>query len=249
MEIAGFKFRLKKDESVYGGPGVLLFKHTERGVFFVKSVDCCRRHTGRRNYPRPLKDLLERDRSDVLMYVCEFDRYRREDLDNATRVVKSYLQEAGSLYRRDQIGRGEYDLRVGEQVPRFTVWSMTDRKTGAVFYFPEKTGIQVSGKVNQRMVTFNGYVMKKNVHANRSMYNFAKKNFPLTPGQWVVRDLELDFESEELAEKHITKLARTDLQNAVIVLSKICDTDPLTYRNDIMRMPMLSMEVYITAKA
>lgn len=245
MKVAGFQFRVFHADSGYAGPGVLIYTHAVTGKQFVRTFSNCKHQRSSNNYPTPLKELLHKTPSEVQVYISELQNGSRDALYAVSRAVISALSEKGTLYRRERTSRGIYRALAGEEKILYTVWSMTDRDTGAVFYFAERAGVQVSNKVNQRIMTFNGYVLKNVVNANRVMHHFAKKHHPLSPEQFIVRDLGIAVEGEEAALAEITKLSCANLKQGVCVLSKISSTDALYYRNNMLRLPHIGMNEYI----
>lgn len=245
MKVAGFQFRVFSSESRYSGPGVLIYTHATTGKQFVRTFANCAHQRSRNNFPTPLKELLRKVPGDVHVYLSELQTGTRDALYVVSRAVISALTEKGTLYRRERNSRGIYRPLPGEENIKYTVWSMTDRATGAVFYFPERVGIQVTGKVNQRIMTFNGYVLKNVVNANRVMHHFAKKYHPLSPEQFILRDLGLEVEGEEAAFAEITKLSCNDIKQGICVLSKVSSTDALYYRNNMLRLKHVGVDQYI----
>lgn len=245
MKVAGFNFRIFNPESGYAGPGVMIYTHVASGKQFVRTFANCRHQRTRKNFPTPLQELLKKTPSEVYLYICELQKGTRDVLYAASRTIISVLSEAGTLYRRERPARGLYRELPGQESIKYTVWSMTDKLTGAVFYFPERVGIQVTGKASNRIATFNGYVSKCVVNANRVMHHFAKKHFPLTLEQFVLRDHELSLSGEEAALSEITKLSRANLMDGVTVLSRVSSTDALYYRNNMLRLPHLGIDAYV----
>lgn len=245
MQVEGFQFRVYNSNSGYAGPGVMIYTHAVTGKQFVRTFANCRQQRSRKNFPTALQELLRQTPSDVLVYICELQNGSRDALYSVSRTIISALSEEGTLYRRERHSRGVYRPLSAEEDIKYTVWSMTDKMTGAVFYFAERVGCLVSGKVNNRIMTFNGYVVKNVVNANRIMHAFAKKHHPLTPEQFVLRDHELSVSGEEAALMEITKMSRANLLEGTCVLSKISSTDALYYRNNMLKLPHIGIADYV----
>jgi hypothetical protein len=247
FNIAGFNFRHLRNPTLCGGPGIYVYIHQSTGKCFVRAMRNARGQRGPNNYPNYLKELLKTNKSEVLIFLAELPKDTKEALYLASRAVVSHLSEKGMLYKRPKPNRGGvYRQLPGEGEELYTIWIMTHAKTGAVFYFEEIKGVDVTNKVSQRMLTFNNYVLREVSNANRVMYGFAKKHFPLDVSGWVVRDLDLAFLYEQDALLHITKLSKQHLEAKEVVLSRVSNIDALYYRNSMLRMPHISMEEYLT---
>lgn len=250
MNIAGFKFRQLLTTTLFSGPGLYLYIHQATGKCFVRSMRNSRMQRSKNNFPNQLKDLLKKNNSEVLIYLSELEKDTKEALFLASRIVATNLSEKGVLYKAPKPNRGGmYRQLPGEENQLFTVWVMTHRETGALFYFEEVKGVDVASKVTQRMLTFNNYVFKQISNQNRVMYEFAKQNFPLDIEGWVVRDLDVAFQTEEEAIRHITKTSKQHLEAGEVVLNRISNVDALYYRNSLLKLtPHVSMEEYILRK-
>lgn len=247
FNIAGFNFRQLKNPTLCSGPGIYVYIHQSSGKCFVRAMRNARAQRGPNNYPNYLKELLKGNKSEVLIFLAELPKDTKEALYLASRAVVSQLSEKGMLYKRPKPNRGGvYRQLPGEGNELYTVWIMTHAKTGAVFYFEEIKGADVTNKVSQRMLTFNNYVVREVANANRVMYYFAKKFFPLDVSGWVVRDLDLAFQTEHEAMLHITKLSKQHLEAKEVVLSRVSNIDALYYRNSMLKLPHISMEEYLT---
>lgn len=248
MQIAEFKFRPIKGIPLFSGPGVYIYVHQASGKCFVRAMRNVRMQSSPNNYPGSLKALLKTHPSEVLLFLAELSKDTKEARYLASRAVATHLSEKGVLYKKPKPHRGGiYRQLPGEEITSYTVWSMVHKDTGAIFYFEEIKGAAVANKVSQRMLTYNNYVIKNVVNANRAMYYFAKQQFPLDIEQWIIRDLDLSFETEREAMTHITKLSKQHLENKEVVLNRIASLDPLYYRNAMLKViPHLSMTEYLT---
>lgn len=242
---AGFNFRQLKAPTLCSGPGIYIYMHQATGKCFVRALRNCRIQRGPNNYPTHLKELLKTNKSEVLIFLAELNKDTKEALFFSSRAVMASLSERGMLYKRPAGGRGAYRKLPGEGKELYTVWIMTHAKTGALYYFHQIKGTDVTGQVSQRMLTFNNYVLKHIPNENRTMYSFAKNHFPLDISHWVIRDLDLAFLSEEDACRHITKLSKQHLEAKEVVLNRVSNVDALYYRNSLLKLPHLSMEEYI----
>lgn len=204
-------------------------------------------HRGRHNYPTRLKDLLRQDPSDIVIWIHDLANDSKDTHANVLNKVMTSLIANDMNYTRTRTPRPSKAL--GEASTKHTVWSMTHQETGAVFYFAERIGVLVSGKINSRLITFNGYVMANLPHANRAMYYFFIRMHEMhmvpSPEHFAVRDLEYEFETSEEAEIQVTRLSRFDLHQNIVVLNKVSGVDALYYRNTVLRMPTLSMQEYL----
>jgi hypothetical protein len=250
MNIAGFKFRQLLTPTLFSGPGLYLYIHQASGKCFVRSMRNSRMQRCKKNYPNQLKDLLKTNNSEVLIYLAEMEKDTKEALFLASRAVAVQLSERGVLFKAQTPNRGGiYRQLPGEENQRFTVWVMTHKETGAMFYFEEIKGVDVTNKVSQRMLTFNNYVIKQISNQNRVMFGFAQQHFPLDVEGWVVRDLDVTYQTEHEAMLHITKLSKQHLEAGEVVLSRISNVDALYYRNSMLKLtPHLSMDQYLPKK-
>lgn len=246
FEISGFNFRLQKVPTLFSGPGVYIYIHQATGKYFVRAMRNSRAQRSKNNYPTQLKDLLKTNNSEVLIYLAELSKDTKEAIFLAGRSVSTHLSEKGLLFKNTGPNRGGvYRQLPGEGNDIYTVWVLTHKKTGAVFYFEELKGVDVTVKVSQRMLTFNNYVFKGIANENRVMYHFAKMHFPLDISHWVIRDLDVAFQSEQEATRHITKLSMQHLKDKEVVLSRVANIDALYYRNTMLKLPHVSVEEYL----
>lgn len=223
--------------------------HQASGKCFVRAMRNSRAQRGKNNYPNYLKELLKTNSCEVLLFLAELPKDTKEALYLASRAVVSCLSEKGILYKRAKPNRGGiYRQLNGEENIRFTVWSMVHKETGAVFYFEEVKGVDVTGKIQQRIRTFNNYVEKNIANANRVMYYFSKANFPLSMDDWSIRDLDLELATEQKALLHITKLSKQHMESNEVVLNRVSNIDALYYRNTMLKLPHVSIEEYLQPK-
>lgn len=243
MQIAGYTFRPVKGRILCGSPGIYIYIHQTTGKFFVRAMRNSRAQRGKNNYPNYLKELLKDKPSEVLLFLAEIAKDTKEALTLASRVVISHLSEKGVLYKRKKPDRN------GIFQEKYTVWMLTHKKTGAVYYFEEIKGVPVEAKVSQRLLTFNNYVLKDLVHANRVMHYFVKQ-FGLTDiGHWDLTDLNHSFETEHEALFHITQLSRDHFVKEGLVLNRINNIDSLYYRNTMLKLSHLTVVDYLQLKA
>ena len=236
MQIAGYKFHLLNAPPLHGTPGVLIYIHQATGKHFMRAMRNVRKQRGKNNFPTPLKELLKTNASEVLVYVTDVHNDTKEALYGATSVIRAHLMSKGVLYQKPKIE---------PEAKHFTVWKMRHRQTGAVFYFEEVKGVEVQQKVEQRLKTFNNYVVRSIVNANRVMYCFANKFFPLEVSQWDIEDLKLDFPLEREAILRIGTLSKQHLEADEVVLNRIFSYDSLYYRNTFLKLPHIGIEEYL----
>lgn len=242
MNIAGYKFHLFTGPTLCGTPGVLIYIHQASGKCFVRVMRNVRKQRGKNNYPTPLKEMLKIHTSEVLVYIADVPKDTKEALHQASRTVRAHLTAKGVLYKNP---RTKNDSDGQSSSVRYTVWKLTHRRSGAVYYFEEVKGVDVLRRIAQRIRTFNNYVEKNLVNANRVMYHFAKKYFPLVLGSWTIEDLDLELPGEKEALLHITTLSKQHLENNVAVLNRINNTDALYYRNTILKLPHIGIDDYL----
>lgn len=246
MKIAGYSFRTLTGPILCSSPGIFIYTHQASGKCFVRALRNSRTQRGKNNYPTHLKELLKIHPSEVLIFHADLAKDTKEALFLASRAVITHLSEKGVLFKRTTPGRGGvYRVLHGEAEQRYTVWSMTHKTTGAVFYFEEIRTIEVLGKISQRLLTFNNYVIKQIQNANRVMYAFIKQNGLSDISHWIIRDLDLDLPNEKTALQHITKLSKQHLESGDVVLNRIASNDALYYRNSFLRLPHKSIEEYV----
>lgn len=247
MQISNYNFTKVTGKSFYTGPGIYIYIHQESGKCFVRALRNSRVQRSKNNYPNYLKELLKINASDVLLLFTEISADTKEALHAAATAVTCALSERGILYKRPNSNKvRDYLQPLTHDSVKFTVWSMTHRKTGSVFYFEEVKGNDVADKVVQRLRTFNNYVEKNIVNANRVMFYFVKQHGATKLEDWTVRDLDLAFETEQQALLHITKLSKQHLDNREIVLNKVSGLDSLYYRNSMLGLtPHLSTSEYL----
>jgi hypothetical protein len=249
MILAGYNFRLVNSRPISSTPGVYLYIHQATGKCFVKAMRNVRVQCSKNNYPKQLKELLKSHHSEVLLYLADVDADTRAALITASTKVKHVLSGRGVLFKEYKIPKNEQAAQLANETSAFhTVWIMTHKETGAVFYFGARQGVDVMKSVSQRMLTFNNYVMKKVSNANRVMYEFAKIHFPLDIDHWVIRDLDLALLTEEDVDKRITKLSKQHLESNEVVLNRISNTDALYYRNSLLKLPHRGMTEYLTSE-
>jgi hypothetical protein len=249
MNIAGYTFRPVMMQTLCSSPGIFIYTHQATGKSFVRAMRNCRTQRSKNNYPAQLKELLKSNPSEVLLFLAELPKDTKEALYLASRAVAAHLSEKGVLFKQEKPHRGGiYRQLNGEEKQRYTVWLLTHKASGAVFYFEELTGVVVTAKVSQRMLTFNNHVLKKVSNANRVMYEFAKKHFPLDIGGWTVRDLELEFETEQEAQRHITRKSKQHIEAGEVVLNRVSNIDALYYRNTILKLDHVGIEAYLRGK-
>lgn len=246
MNIAGYNFIKVTGTSFYSGSGIFIYLHQATGKCFVRALRNCKVQRGKNNYPNYLKELLKVNSSEVVLFFAEITKDTKEAVFLASRAVVAGLSEIGKLYKRPKPNRGGiYRQLNGEELQRYTVWSMMHRGTGAVFYFEELANTDVTDKVKQRLRTFNNYVAKGITNSNRVLHYFTKQHFPLLLDDWVIRDLEMQLVSEQKALLHITKLSKNHLESNEVVLNRICNTDSLYYRNALLKLKHVSLEEYL----
>lgn len=236
MNIAGYKFHLLNAPALYGTPGVLIYIHQATGKHFVRVMRNVRKQRGKNNYPTPLKELLKTNTSEVLVYVADVMNNTKEALHRASSIVRAHLTSKGVLYKKP---------KTETVAKRFTVWKLKHRQSGAVFYFEEVKGVEVQRKVEQRMKTFNNYVVRSIVNANRVMYCFASKFFPLKVSDWDIEDLNFDFPLQREAILRIGTLTKLHLEANEVVLNRIFSFDSLYYRNTFLKLPRIGIEEYL----
>lgn len=252
MVIAGLKFRLVKGTIFYNCSGVLIYKHKTSERYFVRAMKNCRMQRSKNNYPVQLKKHLKAVPGEVIIYMAQTPQCNREALMQSYRAVSKELSDKGLLYKDEEATHKSnvYSMTEQERAAKWTVWSMTHKDTGAVFYFKHEAGECVQESVQQRFKTFDTYVEANIVHANRTMHSFAKQYWPLVDQDWVVRDLGLSFDTEAQAKTCITKLTKTHLEQGEVVLNRVCDMDALYYRNHIIKLtPQVNMETYLQQAA
>lgn len=246
MILAGYNFRLVNSRPISSTPGVYLYIHQATGKCFVKAMRNVRVQCSKNNFPKQLKELLKSHHSEVLLYLADVDADTRAALITASTKVKHELSGRGILFKEYKIPKNEQAAQLASETSAFhTVWIMTHKETGAIFYFEARKGVDVMKSVSHRMLTFNNYVMKQVSNANRVMYAFAKNHFPLDIEHWVIRDLDLAFLTEEDAGKYITKLSKQHMENNEVVLNRISNTDALYYCNSILKLTHRCMEEYL----
>lgn len=250
MIIADYTFRTVTGQILSASPGIFLYMHQATGKFFVRGMRNCRVQRGRKNFPTHLKEVLKGNPSEVLIWMAELPSDTKEALIRGTESVVKYLTDKGMLYKHERATRYGYHGRCPDAAPvQFTVWKMTHRKTGAVFYFEDEVGIAretILEKVAHRIRTFNNYVSKSIVNDNRSMYYFCKLNGQQKLEDWDVVDLGYEFETEREASIRITKLSRDHLVAGDIVLNRVAQNDALYYANAYLKMPHRCMEEYLS---
>lgn len=245
MNIPGHSFRRVTGTSLYNGPGIFIYVHQETGKCFVRALRNARVQRSKNNYPKYLKELLKTKTCEVSMYFAEVDRDTKDALYLASRDVLTKLSETGKLYKRPKPNRS-MDAKHPDGTPiRYTAWSMTHIDTGAVYYFEEIAGVDVLDKVAQRLRTFNNYVAKSIVNSNRVLYYFTKQNYPLSVDGFVLRDLQLDVDTEQRALKHITLRCKVHLEAEEVVLNKVCNADSLYYRNAFLKLEHKTIDQYL----
>lgn len=245
MIIAGLKFRALKAPIMYNTAGVYVYKHKASGKCFVRAMKNCRNQRSKNNYPMHLKQYLKQNPSDVIIYLADLKVERKEALFSATRAVADELSSRGLLYKLDDARVGLYKRLRGEEMIKHSLWSTTHVETGAVFYFYAEQGKDAAAIATQRLKTFDNYVEKGVVNANRTMHFFTKKNYPLSRAEWVLRDLGIVAEGEKAARLQVAKLSKTALEQGTVVLNRICDTDALYYRNAVLKLEHKSMDQYL----
>ncbi len=250
MQHAGFTFRIVKGQVLTGGPGVYIYMHQATGKCFVRAMRNARVQRSRNNYPTLLKALLKTNPSEVMLFLAELPKDTKDALYQSERAVAASLSEKGVLYKHPGRSRGGlYRMLPGEENTLFTVWRMKHKETGAVFYFDDAVGAareKIEAKVSQRLLSFNNYVIKQVVNANRVIYNFLKHRGLTDISHWELTDLEQAFDSEKSAQKHITKLSRDHMVNGdAVVLNRVADVDGLYYRNTMLKLDHQSMEQYL----
>lgn len=249
MEIAGYSFRVVKGQILYGGPGIFIYTHLSTGKCFVSAKRNSRAQRSKNNFPNLLKELLKTDKSDVIVWHAELPKDTKEALYIASRAVVSHLSEKGTLYKRPRPNRGGiYRQLTGEEKIRFTIWRMTHKATGATFYFDDVKGTpleKIEAKISQRMLSFNNYVMKDIVNANRVMHAFIKKTGFTDISHWDYVDMDEEFSTENESALRITKLSRDRLVAGLVVLNRISSVDALYYHNAMLKLSHLSMEEYL----
>lgn len=236
MQIAGYKFHLLNAPALCSTPGVLIYIHQATGKHFVRVMRNVRKQRGKNNYPTPLKELLKTNTSEVLVYVADVVNDTKEALHGASKVIRTHLTAKGVLYKKPE---------TETVVERFTVWRMRHRQSGAVFYFEEVKGVEVQRKIVHRLKTFNNYVVRSTINANRVMYCFASKFFPLKASDWDVEDLNLDFPLQREAILRIGTLSKLHLEANEVVLNRIFSFDSLYYRNTFLKLPRIGIEEYL----
>lgn len=245
MQIAGYKFHPYKGPSVYSAPGIFIYIHQSSGKCFVRAMSNRREQYGKNSFPESLRELLKTNASDVLIYVADVSDNTRETLHAAAKVIRTNLASKGMLYKslRTKVVGGQ--LVPVKGAARFTVWEMTHRATGAVYYMEEVKDVCVQNRVSRHMLTFNNYVIKRVVNTNRSMYHFAKNHFPMDVDSWDVVDLSLDLDTEKAIVSQIAMLSKKHLEGKGIVLNRVCNEDALDYSNLVLRLPTRTMAEYL----
>jgi hypothetical protein len=249
MNIAGFEFRLITKPTLSSSPGIYIYIHQASGRCFVSPMRNSRMQRSSNNYPTNLKALLKTHSSEVLLYLAELPDDSKETGHNAKRVVSQHLTEKGVLFKKPRKKRCDFHGELPD-LPKmlFTVWVLTHKDTGALFYFEAIKGEDVTRAITHRMLTFNNYVLKSIANENRVMYSFAKDHFPLDIEKWVIRDLDLALLTEEDACRHITRCSKQHIDLGEVVLNRISNNDALYYRNVILRKPTVSMAEYLKSK-
>lgn len=246
MNIPGHSFNRVTGTSLYSGPGIFIYVHQETGKCFVRAMRNARMQRSKNNYPKYLKELLKTKTCEVSMYFAEVDKDTKDALYLASRDVITKLSAVGRLYKRPKPNRS-IDAKHPDGTPvRYTAWSMTHIDSGAVFYFEEVAGVDVSEKVVQRLRTFNNYVAKSIVNSNRVLYYFTKQHYPLSSDGFVLRDLQLDAVTEQQALKLITLRCKAHLEAGEVVLNKVCNSDSLYYRNAFLKLDHKTIEQYLS---
>lgn len=245
MNIAGYKFHLFKGPMLNATPGILIYIHQETGKCFVRVMRNIRKQRGKNNYPTSLKELLKTNTSEVFVYAADVPKDTKDALHYAARIVRAHLSAKGILYKNPKPKLTDACQIPSDNAERFTVWKLTHRSTGAIYYFEEVKGVDVLRKICQRMRTFNNYVEKNVVNANRVMYHFAKKFFPLDTSVWNIEDLNLDLPTEQEAALYTTTLSKKHLENNEVVLNRISNIDALYYRNTALKLPHIGIDVYL----
>ena len=245
MNIAGYRFQLLNGPVLNSGPGVLLYQHQETGKFFIRVMRNIRMHRGKHNYPTALKELLRRTKSKVNVYVADVVNDTKAAMHTAARIVRAQLSARGKLY----IEQKSYDRSFSKQIMKttepFLVWRLVHEKTGAVFYFAAGRSEDPVEKFDQRLRTFNNYVIKGIVNANRIVYRFAKKFYPLDITHWRVEKTENEYQTEQDAQAYIATLSKKDLEESRVVLSRISGMDSLYYRNKILKLQHVNIAEYL----
>ena len=245
MQIAGYKFHLFRGPTPNSSPGIFIYTHQKSGMCFVRAMRNIRMQRGRNNYPTKLKELLKTDPSEVTVYVADVPRNTKEMLHFATRIVSNHLSMKGTLYKDPKPDHVEECFASIDNAKRFTIWELTHRRTGAVFYFEEIRGVDVLRKIWQRLRTFNNCVEKNISATNRVMYHFTKKFFPLDLGDWEIKDFGMDLVTEKEAAACIATTSKKHLEEKRVVLNRIHNTDALYYRNTVLKLPHIGIEEYL----
>lgn len=246
MQLANFEFRQIITPTITSTPGIYIYVHEATGKYFVRAMRNARLQKNKNNYPALLKEFLKKNNSEVVIYLADLKDDSKETLFNASKIIATLLTERGLLYKRPEgVNNGLHKCAAGS-TDVYTVWSMTHKVTGAVYYFEEVKGRDVTGKVNGRMGTYNSHVEKRLSHINRVMNGFAKNHFPLQLNDWILRDLDLAFISEAAACKYITKASKQHLEAKEIVLNRVSNMDVLYYRNSMLKLPHVSLNEYLT---
>lgn len=245
MNIAGYKFHLFNGPTLDSTPGIFIYIHQATGKHFVRTMRNIKKQRGKNNYPTMLKDLLKTNESVVSVYVADAPKDTKEALYRAYRTICAHLALKGVLYKNPKPKCCDMCYSSLLESDRLTVWKLTHKLTGAVFYFEAIKGTDVTDRVEQRMRTFSNCVIKGITNTNRVMYHFAKKFFPLNETQWDVEDLNLEFLTERDTTAHIAMLSKKHLEDKVVVLNRINNIDALYYRNTVLKLPHIGIDEYL----
>lgn len=246
MKIAGYNFRQVKGPILCSSPGIFIYMHQATGKCFVRALRNARIQRSKNNYPNYLKELLKANPSEVLIYMADLHKDTKEALFLASRAVVTHLSAKGVLYKRPKPHRGGIYRQLADEAQQaYTVWCMTHMFTGAVYYFEEIKGVETLGKISQRLLTFNNYVIKSIPNGNRVMHSFIKKHGLSDISHWLIRDMDLELPTEQQACLYITKLSKQHLDANEVVLNRISGHDALYYRNSLLKLEHKSIEEYL----
>lgn len=249
MIIAGLTFKLVTSYLDGGNPTIFVHKHLASGKFFPsfqtkprKTVAAC----AYGSLPKVFKDFVVKEPSDHQLWACEIPGADSIDLKRNTAKVSDDLFTKGKLIFRKQIRHTSGNLANITVKSIYHICTAVQAKTGAHYVFVVNKNLCESDTFGAKLKTHNGYVVRDTPHVNRTMHAFAKKHKPLDIGQWHIERDVAEYVDEETANRIATKVSKDLMLAGKVVLNRVCGNDPLHYYNQILRLPNLNMERYIT---
>ena len=242
---AGLEFKRVSPGYAFRGDTVIVIKDCSTGAMFVKTCQKQNNYTSVMRYKHnPLK-LLKTDPNSTLFNYYVFHRLATNlpEINEIAENVKIELTKTNSLWsNRFVIRKGAV---IDMEKLNFYIYAMISENSGAVYFDYDHCEKIFINPMNKKAATYNGFVLRQQMHHNRTMHHYTKNNFPIKPSEWFSVKIGELVTGRENASNQVSRLSVDLIRKNYLVLNRVYGADSHHYRQHYSGLSSMGMESYV----